>query len=327
MQSITRPFAYNIGLPISGTTQVGNLAVGNIDIEYSLNYGGLIWWEGPDETLGYVIAEPVSGNTQPTNIPGVDASVGFYRSEFLTEQSFIGIAGYVSQGQSFSNGNQAATWLTNNGYWSSWIYSTPTPTPTNTETPTQTPTPTTTTTLTLTPTNTPTNTETPTNTPTNTPTQTVTPSQTITSFLVYTGTTSCVACLSTTSMIIYGPISDGPDLDLYDYVYLDPELTIPVPSGTYIVELSNLNAVSSTFGGLGEITGHDPNGCLLCITPTPTVTPSQTKTPTQTPTNTITPTNTKTPTPTPTPTEPFFILIQSGDILTAQNGSGIEYQH
>jgi hypothetical protein len=41
----------------------------------------------------------------------------------------------------------------------------------------------------------------------------------------------------------------------------------------------------------------------------------------------VTPTNTLTPTPTPTPTEPFFILIQSGDILTAQDGSGIEYQH
>jgi hypothetical protein len=50
---------------------------------------------------------------------------------------------------------------------------------------------------------------------------------------------------------------------------------------------------------------------------------------TPTPTNTVTPTptNTKTPTPTPTPTEPFFILIQNGDILTAQDGSGIEYQH
>jgi hypothetical protein len=46
-----------------------------------------------------------------------------------------------------------------------------------------------------------------------------------------------------------------------------------------------------------------------------------------TPTPTPTPTNTKTPTPTPTSTEPFFILIQNGDILTAQDGSGIEYQH
>ena len=40
---------------------------------------------------------------------------------------------------------------------------------------------------------------------------------------------------------------------------------------------------------------------------------------TRSPTNTLT--------PTPTSTEPFFILIQSGDILTAQDGSGIEYQH
>jgi hypothetical protein len=80
-------------------------------------------------------------------------------------------------------------------------------------------------------------------------------------------------------------------------------------------------------------------------TPTPTITETPTETPTNTPTNTETPTptNTETPTPTttstptvtptntltptPTSTEPFFILIQSGDILTAQDGSGIEYQH
>jgi hypothetical protein len=71
------------------------------------------------------------------------------------------------------------------------------------------------------------------------------------------------------------------------------------------------------------------------VTPetTPTPTPTVTETPTNTPTNSVTPTvtqtptNTKTPTPTPTSTEPFFILIQNGDILTAQDGSGIEYQH
>jgi hypothetical protein len=65
------------------------------------------------------------------------------------------------------------------------------------------------------------------------------------------------------------------------------------------------------------------------LTPTPTVTPTPTQTQTQTPTNTNTPTNTETPTntPTPTPTEPFFILAQNGNILTAQNGNGIEYQH
>jgi hypothetical protein len=66
-------------------------------------------------------------------------------------------------------------------------------------------------------------------------------------------------------------------------------------------------------------------------TPTPTFTETPTNTPTntETPTPTVTPTNTQTPTntPTPTSTEPFFILAQNGDILTAQDGSGIEYQH
>ena len=50
-----RPFAYNTGAPISGTTQTGDLAVGVSDEPYSDNYGGVIWWNGPDEELGYVI--------------------------------------------------------------------------------------------------------------------------------------------------------------------------------------------------------------------------------------------------------------------------------
>jgi len=62
----TRAFAYNIGAPISGTQQVGDLAIGITDQEYSANPGGVPWWIGPDESLGYVIAVPVSGNTQPT---------------------------------------------------------------------------------------------------------------------------------------------------------------------------------------------------------------------------------------------------------------------
>jgi hypothetical protein len=43
----------------------------------------------------------------------------------------------------------------------------------------------------------------------------------------------------------------------------------------------------------------------------------------------LTPFETPTPTPTntPTPTEPYFVLVQSGNILTSQDGSGIEYQH
>ncbi len=137
----TTPFAYNTGSTISGTIQIGDLAIGLTEQDYSSNPGGVIWWMGPDEDLGYVIAVPVSGDTQPTEIIGVTASVGFFRSDSLTEISFINLTNVVFN-QNFTTGNQASTWLTNNGYWNSWVLSNPTPTPTNTPTVTQTPTPT-----------------------------------------------------------------------------------------------------------------------------------------------------------------------------------------
>jgi hypothetical protein len=60
-----RPFTYNTGAPITGTVQVGDLAVG-----YPVTgFTGMEWWNGPDEELGYVIAQPVSGDTQPTPVP------------------------------------------------------------------------------------------------------------------------------------------------------------------------------------------------------------------------------------------------------------------
>ena len=66
----TTPLAYNPSAsPIAGTTQVGSLAVGTTDQDYSLSPGGVTWWMGPEESDGYVIAVPVSGNTQPTQIP------------------------------------------------------------------------------------------------------------------------------------------------------------------------------------------------------------------------------------------------------------------
>ena len=117
-----RPFAFNPippSSPISGTTQTGDLAIGVLDEPYADNYGGVIWWNGPDEELGYVIAVPVSGNTQPTPLSGVTASVGFWRSADLTEGSFVELTNTVFN-QSFTTANQAQNWLNNNGYWSSY---------------------------------------------------------------------------------------------------------------------------------------------------------------------------------------------------------------
>ena len=157
--SFARPFAYNPVPPnslISGTTQVGNLSVGVPLTGFTSNPQ---YWNGPDEDLGYVIAIPVSGNTQPTPFSGVSASVGFYRSDDLTNNSFIDLTNSLFN-QSFSSANEASTWLTNNGYWNSYIIVPPSQTPTSTETPTPTPTPTVTETPTVSPTTTPTPTST-----------------------------------------------------------------------------------------------------------------------------------------------------------------------
>ena len=116
----SRPFAYNTGSTISGTLQFGNLAVGTPTSGVT---GSPQWWNGPDEELGYVIAESVSGNTQPTPVSGVSASVGFFRSTALTESSFIQTAQAVSRTQTFASGNDAYLWLTGNSYWTSWVYS------------------------------------------------------------------------------------------------------------------------------------------------------------------------------------------------------------
>jgi hypothetical protein len=114
----SRPFAYNTGTTITGTIQVGNLAIGTTRTNY-LPIGDVKWWNGPDEELGYVIAQPISGGTQPSPISGVTASIGFFRSTSLTEASFVQIANRVTS-QGFTTGRQASTWLTDNGYWNSY---------------------------------------------------------------------------------------------------------------------------------------------------------------------------------------------------------------
>ena len=168
-------------------------------------------------------------------------------------------------------------------------------------------------------TNTPTNTETPTNTPTstetltptNTPTQTATPSTTATAGLTPTAT----------------------------------ETQTPTPTETPTNTPTNTETPTSTQTPTNTPTNTETP--TQTQTPTNTVTSTNTETPTQTPTvtptntETTTPTNTETPTstptetitttPTPTPTLTlileYFILEQSGLILTAQDGKGIEYQH
>ena len=174
----TKPFAYNIGPLISGTTQVGDLAIGYASVDYSANYGGVEWWMGPDEDLGHVIAYPVASGNHPTQVSGVTSYVGFYgtknMSNPLNESTFLDLTNTVFN-QNFITSNDASSWLTTNGFWNSWVMTSATPTPTPTGTSAVTPTPTPSVTYSLTPTPTRTSAVTSTPTPTPTPTSGITP--------------------------------------------------------------------------------------------------------------------------------------------------------
>lgn len=141
--AVARPFAFNPSSVIPGTEQVGDIAVGASPQNYSGGYGGVRWWNGPDEDLGYIICYSVPTQDHPSP-DGPIAGVGFFRSQFKTESSFITIAQIVSSGQTFTNGVEAKTWLNANGYWTSYDNVSVTPTPTLTPTNTVTPTPSTT---------------------------------------------------------------------------------------------------------------------------------------------------------------------------------------
>ena len=179
----TRPFAYNTGSTIDGTTQIGNIAIGVSEQDYSLNPGGVKWWMGPDEELGYVIANVVPTGDHPTPVE-VDSYINFWRSTDLTDQSLLDLLNVlpITDGvPPFTDANDAKTWLNDNGHFTSYGEGAPPPTPTPTPTITITPTPTSTNaTLGTTPTPTSTVTSTPTNTPTSTKTSTPTPTPSVT---------------------------------------------------------------------------------------------------------------------------------------------------
>ena len=183
----SRPFAYNTGAPISGTTQFGDLIVGDINTDYSSDYGGVKWWGGPDEDLRYIIGTSrPGGQPVPSGVTGT-AQVGFWGTPLgdKTDGAFLNLANYVGSLSSqppFATTNDAVTWLNANGYFTSYTSITPTPTatvavtptPTTTSTPTNTPTPTPSVTQTQTPSVTPTLTPTTSETPTPTPTSAAT---------------------------------------------------------------------------------------------------------------------------------------------------------
>jgi hypothetical protein len=115
----SRLFAYNTGSLISGTTQVGSIAISESpSLNYSQGVGGVRWWNGPNEDLGYVITHTTPSGTQP-NRDNVPAYIGFWRSPLKTENSLITFTNNLF-GTSHTTGDQCKTWLNANGYWTSW---------------------------------------------------------------------------------------------------------------------------------------------------------------------------------------------------------------
>jgi hypothetical protein len=124
--ALSRPFAYNnTGSPISGTTQYDDLVVGNIDVDYGADYGGVTWWGGPDEELRYIIGNVrLGGQPVPSGVTET-AYVGFWGTPLgnKTTTAFLDLANYVGSknGQPpFSNANDALIWLNANGFYASY---------------------------------------------------------------------------------------------------------------------------------------------------------------------------------------------------------------
>ena len=261
--AIQKIFAYNTGSLISGTTQVGDIAVSEADVEYSANYGGLQWWGGPDESLGYVIAKSVSGNTQPTPISGTTASLGFYGTKNMDnpfdESTFVDLVNGVFN-QNFVNGSDAKTWLNNNGYWTSFTSITPTPTASPVST-------------------------------TPTPTPSVTPTMYYYSVSGYSCGVSCSLVGSYTVMsptpLTIGYFYNNPENRGYTFEILS---LIPQVGGAY--DLTGEPGFAVCIDACNQ---PSPS-------PTPTVTNTQTPTVTTTPTPSVTNTQTPSVTPTLTPT-------------------------
>ena len=269
MSIIQKIFAYNTGTTIAGTTQVGDIAISQDNVEYSANYGGLQWWGGPDETNGYVIAFPVPAGDVQTPV-GLNAYLRFKRSEDLTNNSFLNLVNsfITTPPAPFTSATDASLWLTNNGYWNSYpaTGTTPTPTatvgvtPTPTVTTTETPTPTAT--VGVTPTPTVTTTETSTPTPSITPTQTQTPNPTTTP--TPTNTSSPTPTPTVTSSPAVGEVMNMTLLEVGGDVVLSGAGTMnttSLGSTSPFVRFSGVVPQASQFGcGLA---GPGPFNCVI----------------------------------------------------------------
>jgi len=141
----SRPFAFNTGNTINGTIQIGDIAIGIDSMDYSSDIGGVKWWMGPDEELGYVICLPDPNSRRPLKF-GLRTGLGFLRTSGFSDESFLNIVNYIAREQGHSTFNtisEAEAWLGEIGYPTTyntnWDDITPTPTKSPAATPSRTP--------------------------------------------------------------------------------------------------------------------------------------------------------------------------------------------
>ena len=116
----SRAFAYNPSLSApTGATQFGNLAIQSTG--WTAGCGGLQWFNGPDEDLGYAIGYPYGGPKTSGSVSQVvsGTSVGFRRTSTFSDATFLSTVLNLT-GQSFLTASNAKTYLNNNGYWTSY---------------------------------------------------------------------------------------------------------------------------------------------------------------------------------------------------------------
>lgn len=114
----TRGFAYNpTEASISGTTNLDTLCIQEQALDLSSSPGGLTWWMGPEETGVYIIAKDVPSEDFPTQLGNV-GGVQFWRCS-NTDEAFRETVQAISE-TSQASASAASTWLSSNGYWTSF---------------------------------------------------------------------------------------------------------------------------------------------------------------------------------------------------------------
>lgn len=111
-------FTRNTGVGITGSEQIGDLAIGLNAQDYTSNPGGKTWWYGPDESSKYVIATDFPTENKGTPV-GNTGTVEFWGTGSGDNQ-LLGLINKIPERVSetaFTDLDTALAWLMGNGYW------------------------------------------------------------------------------------------------------------------------------------------------------------------------------------------------------------------